>query len=232
MKSELFLSFFVSFEILCLALEREIFPRTKGPKFLNANNFEHVKKKLYNLKENANELLEMQFDYKERHFDQRTSSCVDPSEEVLAALQVGFMNQFDQFNGMFSIKNVSSRVFQEFTEKKSHVHDYDTKMCNSKKNLTKLNELAICPYHVKVFDRIDRYPHLRTQAICECKHCTRVPLKDDAFYKCMPVKILMPALKRNNNSCAKGVYKWTPILEYISVACECRREFFGVIDIE
>jgi hypothetical protein len=138
------------------------------------------------------------------------------------------MNQYSHFIGIIELSE-TNEIFKDFINdevdsRKSENFYFDEKSCKTKKNLTKLNELAICPFYHKIEDREDRIPHLRMIVVCKCKKCTRTPSQDnDGIYNCSPVKVLLPALKRNG--CSNGVNKWIPILEYVSVACECRRVF-------
>jgi hypothetical protein len=189
------------------------------------------------LKATTIELLNLQYHFKQNVKESRKfTSCSDPSEEKLASMLVGFNNQY-QFNGLLGIKQLKNNIYKNFLDNveiaKRQFLDYENNVCDSRLNLTKLNELAICPYHFKIIDRTDRFPHLRTQAVCNCANCTRNPLSDDAIYKCMPITILMPVLKKDTNVCVDGVYSWKPILEYISIACECKKlDISGLIDIE
>lgn len=201
-----------------------------------------IEERFTGLKENTIELLGHQYDFKQNINDEFKNnlnkvSCVDPSDEWLTAMLVGFMNQYDQFNGILNFKHVKNEIYKKFIDNtqtiKNEILNFDNNVCNVKSNFTKLNELAICPYHFKIIDRIDRIPHLRSQAICDCTNCTRGPLHDDAIYRCMPITILVPALKRDNKVCIQGVHIWKPILEYVSIACECKKlDSSGLIDIE
>ena len=190
-----------------------------------------------NLKANTIELLNLQYYFKKNFDDSKKfTRCTDPTQEQLASMQVGFNNQY-QFNGILGIKKLKNNIYKNNVDNveviKRQFLNYESHVCDVKLNVTKLNELAICPYHFKIIDRSDRYPHLRTQAICNCANCTRNPANDDVIYKCMPITILMPALIRDKYACIDGIYLWKPILEYVSIACECKkRSLSDSIDIE
>lgn len=191
------------------------------------------------IKINSKKILEKQYDFKNivklknnknisiiKNLTSKT--CIDPNEEVLAATLVGFMNQYYPVNGMINVKEVQF-VFRSIIDhsillsSSNHVI-YGDKKCLNKKIQTKLNELALCPYHYRIDYRSNRKPNLRANAICNCKNCTRPPVENaDIFYRCSPLRVLMPALKRE--ICVNGVYQWKPIYEYVNVACECQPFF-------
>lgn len=100
----------------------------------------------------------------------------------------------------------------------------DQSQCDAnERNMTTINQQSLCPWKYVITYRQDRYPAYRTEVKCTCDTCTTwikgLLLKNT--YACMPVLKTQPVLIRSGSCNADGNYKWTPILEEVTVACVC-----------
>jgi hypothetical protein len=89
-------------------------------------------------------------------------------------------------------------------------------------NITRQNEMNLCPWHYVLMYRLNRYPHFQTQARCNCKNCAHVKAETTGFnFECKPIIKLQPALIKDDF--LNGSYVWKPALEEVSIACACMR---------
>ena len=158
--------------------------------------------------------------------------CTDPAPAVMLANLVKIQYIFKDLIGLLDIKEVQGAFSKYIDTNVPETRDpltFGSHMCETKDlNLTKINEMSICPWHATIHIRENRYPMMVSHAKCNCKQCLHLKdmtIKQDVNYKCMPVYRLSPALIRDENCDPNiGVYEWRPILEKIAVTCVCSRD--------
>lgn len=157
--------------------------------------------------------------------------CRDPPPSVLLTNLVKFQYAIKEVSGILDVSNVQDafkKYINNFIPLKDKPFIFGSLACeDSKINLTNSIELSICPWHITMHSRDNRYPKMVTHAKCNCEKCLHLnlyPNSIDGQYKCTPVYRLVPALLREKNCDAQtGFYEWKPILEKITVSCVCSR---------
>ena len=168
----------------------------------------------------------------------KTGECADPSETDMMINLVKLTFYFKELSGVLDLDSVQEIYQHLIIQKKptllKNTISYGETSCYddySDLNMTKINEMAICPWHTKVVTRKDRYPSVVLHTVCNCEKCQRVNTEnEDVAYKCQPVYKLSPALiKSHKCNTDTNVYEWIPALEKIAVACVCANTIPRVI---
>lgn len=150
--------------------------------------------------------------------------CVNPSstelEKQYLKLQLRLQNVEDMINIADFEKLINIKLVKLPYINASETFNYGNKECNSSLK-DRPHNMALCPWHTALHYRLNRYPHLQTQAICNCKNCPNLAAPNDFQYSCQQFRVYKPVLEKGN--CERGVYKWREALEPVSVACLCQR---------
>jgi hypothetical protein len=151
--------------------------------------------------------------------------CVDPSPEQRSKYLLEMNYLFKDTAGILDLAPIkeiySSIIYEEGKETEIDLKSEDRLECSDNLDLFRPNDFKLCPSHQVLKVRENMHPSMKSETKCNCEKCLQLgDIRDDVVYKCLPVKILMPALIRTNE-CIGGYYRWKPILEKNSVACIC-----------
>ena len=104
----------------------------------------------------------------------------------------------------------------------------DTKCHGINRNITRPNEMSVCPYQLKLNERDGRYPKIFEEAQCNCQSCIgsssnssfNPTLLPNKIYGCRPVFKKVPVLVRGR--CGNDFFFiWDGASEYLSQGCVC-----------
>ena len=158
---------------------------------------------------------------RKRYETKNITECQDPDEEFMMINHLNLINYFKEFIGLLNLKEVKN-IFQDLIIKTSN--DVDSVFS---KNLSEcpqripsgIKQNGLCNSQNSLQMRTNIYPTIRNQIKCLCDKCLNLK-QDDLQFRCTPVKILMPGLLRDK-MCFDGIFEWKPMLEWVSIACEC-----------
>jgi hypothetical protein len=158
---------------------------------------------------------------KNRYETKNITECQDPDDEFMMINHLNLINYFKEFIGMINLKEVKN-IFQNLIIKGSNEDDSvfskNQTECPQKLQLG-IKPTGLCNSRNTLQLRTNMYPAIRSQVKCICDKCLNLK-QDDLQFRCTPVKILMPGLMRDR-MCYDGIFDWKPILEWVSIACEC-----------
>ena len=149
--------------------------------------------------------------------------CQDPNEEFMLMHHLNLINYFQEFIGMLNLKEVK-HMFQDIILKSSddqqHQHIDPSVLTDCPYKFPGLKPTGLCHSQNVLHMRTNIYPSIRNQVKCTCDKCLNTK-QNDIIFRCKEVRILTPGLMRDHTKCVNNFYEWKPILEYVSVACEC-----------
>lgn len=156
-----------------------------------------------------------------------TFKCFNPSSSELEKQYLKYFVKFKNLEDLINIpmitKHISSDLvisqFDSVSSKETFV--YGNQECNTEVQDIQEN-MALCPWHTTLQYRLDRYPYLQAQAVCNCHRCKHAILKNAFEHTCQKYTVLRPVLKKG--ACINGVFKWFEALEPVSIACLCQTE--------
>ena len=182
--------------------------RTKYLKFMR--NFEQIYEKF-----NENRK------YVTQNTNSSNSQCQDPNEEFMILKHLSLIHYFKEFIGILNLKEVSS-IFEDIIMKNDaeHVNVETKNLTDCASRVHGLKPIGLCNSQNYLHWRENMYPAIRNQVKCLCDKCLTLK-QHDLQFRCTPIKMIMPALIRNQKNCIDGIYDWKPTLEYVSIACEC-----------
>lgn len=157
-----------------------------------------------------------------------TRSCRDPDNDDLEKKYNDFEADYRrEEENRFMTGKLKSVNVEDIEDIEKDLID-DTKCHENDRNITRLNDMSVCPYQLKLNEKDGRYPKILEEAQCNCQSCigsssnfsfnpTLLPSK---IYGCKPVFKKVPVLARGN--CGNdGVYIWAPATAYLSQGCVC-----------
>ena len=153
--------------------------------------------------------------------------CTNPPESELKELLIEMykkLNMTEQLANNVDFYH-SGELHKEQIAKKSErilsvkYHGYRTCDIN-KQTKWQVNHNSICPHHFVEENRDDRYPFIRSRAVCNCDSCLVLPDSSFIKYGCQPIRIFEPVLVRGK-CLSNGVYEWTLNYESVAIACGC-----------
>lgn len=180
-------------------LRRRNITRYKKPLHSHNNhvNASHMKNNCTN-NPSESELREMLADY---HLDLIMSGDVYANfyDENYYTNKGGLLDE-DITHNETSIKNMTDlkkKICTRSEQHRSHINPH----------------ISICPHHFEERYRPNRFPHVLEQARCNCEYCL-FGSPNETHYKCLPVYMPKPVLKRVNCT-------WIPSNEKVAITCTC-----------
>ena len=160
-----------------------------------------------------------------------STNCNDPSTRELENKFFKYQSELKQIEDLINLPgntinyipdNIKTLGYSVSSTNDTMI--YGEQECNKVKAQNSFHNRGLCPWYTAFRYRTDRYPFIKTDAICNCKDCFHLKPQSAFEYKCKPHEILKPVIYRTE-ICVNGTFEWNRGLEKVSIACLCKSDF-------
>ena len=156
--------------------------------------------------------------------------CNDPSKSELEKKFIKFQSSLKQIEDLINLPDNQKYIPENIKIVNTPVAStndtmvYGEKDCKRVISKNSFHNRGLCPWYTALKYRTDRYPFIKTDAVCSCKDCSHLKPQSAFEYKCKPHEILTPILYRTEK-CVNGTHEWNVGLEKTSIACLCKSDY-------
>jgi hypothetical protein len=113
--------------------------------------------------------------------------------------------------------------FEWIKPSEEFVTNENCEMKQSNKRSKTIHDKSLCASKVAEIRDLNIFPRVLQSVICTCESCRSYYdwKLQTSHYSCKPVPQQYVVLKKDNNKCLNGLYKWTATVVNVPKKCSC-----------